>query len=214
MLAPGQHERLRHLLTAKARQRHSTTGPAHPHQKPDKRPRAIDQRHIRNTCFESLTRQNVGMKTSTAPQARRQSPKPNGFTLIELMMGILGAVAYPSYMDQVRKSRRSDAVAALSAIQQAQERWRANNATYAATIAALGITSLTPGSYYTLSINTTPAPTGASYVATATAASGKSQASDKGCTTLSVGMGNKLVGTTWSTDSGKINYYPETCWSK
>lgn len=159
------------------------------------------------------------MKPSIAPQARRQSPKPNGFTLIELMIvvavvGILAAVAYPSYMSQVRKSRRSDAIAALSAIQQAQERWRANNATYATTIAALGITSPTPGSYYTLSINTTPAPTGASYVATASAVSGKSQASDTGCTNLNVGMGAKLVSGTWSLDSGKINYYPETCWSK
>lgn len=159
------------------------------------------------------------MNLSTAPQARRQSPKPNGFTLIELMIvvavvGILAAVAYPSYMDQVRKSRRSDAVAALSAVQQAQERWRANNPAYASTIAALGITSPTSGSYYTLGINTTPAPTGAGYVATASAVSGKSQASDTGCTALNVGMGNKLVGTTWSSDPGKINYYPETCWRK
>lgn len=169
------------------------------------------------------------MNLSTAPQARRQSSKPNGFTLIEMMIvvavvGILAAVAYPSYMSQVRKSRRSDAVAALSAIQQAQERWRANNPQYTTDLAALGFTTQTPGtyytqgSYYTLAIATSASPdlspTGTRYETTATAVTGKSQANDAGCTTLTVRFGTKLVGSNVTADPGNTNYYPEICWSK
>jgi len=92
------------------------------------------------------------MNLSTALQARHQSPKPNGFTLIELMIvvavvGILAAVAYPSYAEYVRKSRRSDAIAAISKVQQAQERWRASNPAYSADVSSsttgLKLTSVT-----------------------------------------------------------------------
>lgn len=51
----------------------------------------------------------------------------NGFTLIELMIvvavvAILSAVAYPSYQDSIRKSRRADAKAALVQLAQFMER--------------------------------------------------------------------------------------------
>lgn len=50
-----------------------------------------------------------------------------GFSLLELMIvvvivGILASVAYPSYIDSVRKSRRADAKAALSQLVQFMER--------------------------------------------------------------------------------------------
>lgn len=58
-----------------------------------------------------------------------------GFTLIELMVvvaiiAIIAAIAIPSFNEQVRKSRRSDAIATLGDLQVRQERWRSNNATY------------------------------------------------------------------------------------
>lgn len=141
--------------------------------------------------------------------SRHNSPfasKPNGFTLIELMItvaiiGILASVAYPSYQDQVRKSRRSDAVQGLAQLQQGQERYRANNVSYGSTLAHAGITTATTaGTYYTLAISASSA---AGYTATATAVSGKSQASDTGCTTFTVTVAN-----------GTASNGPASCWSK
>lgn len=53
--------------------------------------------------------------------------RQHGFTLIELMivvavMGILASIAYPSYQDSVRKSRRADARAVLLEAAQFMER--------------------------------------------------------------------------------------------
>ena len=136
-----------------------------------------------------------------------------GFTLIEVMIvvaivGILASVAYPSYLDSLRKSRRSDAVQGLAQLQQAQERWRANNTAYATNSVlatawpnGLGITVATSGGYYTLQITGTP--TGSAYTATATAVSGTSQSSDTNCTTLTVTVAN-----------GSAINTPTTCWSK
>ena len=54
--------------------------------------------------------------------------RQGGFTLIELMItvaiiGILAAVAYPAYTEQVAKGRRADARVRLVAAQQWMERY-------------------------------------------------------------------------------------------
>lgn len=61
--------------------------------------------------------------------------KTKGFTLIELMIvvaiiGILAAIAYPSYQDSVRKSRRGDCAGALAGLANAMERYFTINNTY------------------------------------------------------------------------------------
>lgn len=58
-----------------------------------------------------------------------------GFSLVELMMvvaivGILAAIALPSYQDHVQKSRRQDAEAALMQFRQVMEKFYANRFTY------------------------------------------------------------------------------------
>jgi type IV pilus assembly protein PilE len=58
-----------------------------------------------------------------------------GFTLLELMIvvaiiGILAAIAYPSYQDSVLKGRRAEARTALLELMQQQERYMTQRGTY------------------------------------------------------------------------------------
>ena len=58
-----------------------------------------------------------------------------GFTLIEVMIvvviiAILATIAYPSYQNQVRKSRRADATAVLTEAAQWMERFYTENGRY------------------------------------------------------------------------------------
>ena len=59
-----------------------------------------------------------------------------GFSLVEILivvgiMAVLASIAYPSYLDSVRKSRRADAMTAINNIQLAQEKLRASCRFYA-----------------------------------------------------------------------------------
>ena len=107
--------------------------------------------------------------------------RKKGFTLIELMLvigivAILAALAVPSFLDSVRKSRRSDAMDTIMAIHLAQEKYRANNTTYG-TNAQLGFDSpqISPKGHYSVAVSGNNA-TG--YTITATVVTGDDQAND------------------------------------
>ncbi len=128
----------------------------------------------------------------------------SGFSLIELLMavaivGILAAIAYPSYQDSLTKSRRADAKAALSAAVMAQEKWYFQFNGYADDVDDVGgdgsNTLLSPEGYYSLAINNNSG-TGTCvgggavryncFTLTASPVAGGAQASDSKCTSFSI----------------------------
>jgi type IV pilus assembly protein PilE len=139
-----------------------------------------------------------------------------GFTLIELMIvvavvAILAVVAYPSFQESIRKSRRADALAGLMRLQQAQERYRANQPAYAATAASMpGAGTESPERHYNLSIDAA-APT--SYTMSATAKSSSPQYADIKCRRITVAMNNGTLSTT-SFDANNVEDTTNSnrCW--
>ena len=102
------------------------------------------------------------------------SRRLRGFSLIELMIvlvviGVLSAVAWPSYQDYVRRSHRSAAQAFMLTIAGRQEQYLLTNRSYTTTIGTggLGLTAPTETSgRYTFAVTN---PTATSYLITATA---------------------------------------------
>jgi type IV pilus assembly protein PilE len=145
--------------------------------------------------------------------------KPRGFTLIELMItvaivSILAMVAVPAYFDQMRKSRRADAITALNQVVQAQERWRANNSSYTNilgtnglninTAASAATTYTVPSGYYTVQVSAASA---ASYTVQATAAGGQLKDTKCASFTIAAAGGQFTYSATPAANSAR-------CWSR
>lgn len=122
-----------------------------------------------------------------------------GFTLVELLIvvaivAILSAVAIPAYSKYVMKGRRADAVNALHAIVDAQERYRGSASAYADSLSTLKLDA-TLSSHYALSLSALSGHSLAvGYAVSATAKASSPQYADLDCRSFSITLeGGKLL---------------------
>lgn len=135
--------------------------------------------------------QGAGLNAAGRNRAR-------GFTLIEIaivvmIVGILATIAYPSYQDQMRKSRRSDAKNALMDAVNRQEQYVLDHNGYTDDMTDLGYSadpSPSEEGYYSIAAETDDCVAAGvrcrTYTLTATPVAAKPQAADEKCTEFSV----------------------------
>jgi type IV pilus assembly protein PilE len=165
---------------------------------------------------------NAHRDASTGPQrppaTAIRPARIRGFSLIELVvamciLGILTAIAVPSYMNYTRTSNRTDATRTITLDAQALERCYSQTFSYAgcsgpggaAITGASGSTTNTTSSqgYYTVTINL---PNAQSYIITATPAKSP-QTGDSSCTSFTLNS----QGTQGAVSSSGTNT-TQTCW--
>jgi type IV pilus assembly protein PilE len=111
--------------------------------------------------------------------------------IVTAVVGVLAVIAYPSFQDAVRKSRRADGIAGLNQLQQLQERFRGQQPQYADAVASMASAPATsPERHYVLAVTAASA-TGYSMGATASTTS--PQFADTKCRTLQVGMAGGTI---------------------
>jgi type IV pilus assembly protein PilE len=111
-----------------------------------------------------------------------------GFTLVEVcvvtaIVGLLAVCSWPALGDYLTRSRRADAVAALTKVQLAQEAFHANHGVYAGQLSSLvgAAASASPEGLYAIVLRS-HGPT--SYEALATARADGPMASDAACAVM------------------------------
>jgi type IV pilus assembly protein PilE len=156
------------------------------------------------------------MATRLSPHAASMT----GFTLVELMVtmviaAILFSIAIPSYLNQIRESRRTEAKTALLDLAGREETLFSTQNLYTTVPTAVGYTGgafpVTVGSgYYSVSVvspNPVAPATQPSFIITATPIAGTSQAKDSACQSFSV---DQLGNQTALNGGGALN--STVCW--
>ena len=141
--------------------------------------------------------------------------RARGFTLIETLVtvaiaGVLSSVAYPSLEGQVLRARRTDALVALLQAQLAEERYRANNASYGS-LAEAGLRATSPAGYYTVQV----ASAGTDGYALLASANAR-QARDATCRYLRLTLSDASLGYASGADEATSNPADinRRCWSR
>lgn len=128
------------------------------------------------------------LSRSPAP-ARPGGSRRRGFTLVEVLLAlgvvaVLATLALPNLGEALHRTRRIEAVAALAALQQAQERHRGTEAAYTTDLSLLGWPEgLSHSGAYALEV-AQASETG--YLLVARTTTGGSQSGDARCAVLAV----------------------------
>ncbi|MDB5757695.1 MAG: pilus assembly protein PilE [Burkholderia sp.] len=122
----------------------------------------------------------------------RKANGERGFTLIELLItvvivGILAAVAYPSYMQHVVRTKRSAAESFILDVASRQEQYNLDARQYAGSMTTLGVTSIPTevSSNYTVTLTADNSAAPPTYTVTATPSASQSS-QDAKCGTLTI----------------------------
>lgn len=153
------------------------------------------------------------------PRAVSKRSATAGFSLVELLttlliVGILAAIAVPTYNAQTRKSRRTEARTALLDLAGREERLFSTTNTYSNKPVDLGYGvadatfPMNVGSgYYSVAVEVDNAATPATFKLTALPVAGKGQDKDTQCVTFSVTQTGKQ-----RADNSSGSETTDTCW--